>query len=289
MKLIHTLMNGDRKTFSIELFPPKTEKGYHHLLETISAMVDLKPDFFSCTYGAGGSSTDKTIDIVEHIQNVHHIPTIHHLTCVAQTKNEIKNIIEEMLSRKINNILALRGDPPHNNPNWTPKGNNFQYSCELVAFIKKHFKDQFSIGVAGFPEGHILCKDLVKNAQYLKNKITHGANFVITQLFFDNRDYFDYLGRLQNIDVTQAIIPGIIPITDYKGLLRFTEMCGASVPNTVKEIFEPLQNNPEKTLKAGINFAIHQCQRLLASGAPGIHFYALNKIHPIAEILQAIR
>jgi methylenetetrahydrofolate reductase (NADPH) len=289
MSSIKDIFKEKKLTFSIELFPPKTDKGYANLLNTIKEMTALKPDFFSCTYGAGGGSRDKTLDIVEHIEKTHNIPAMHHLTCVMHTKDELKKIIHDIKSRGVENILALRGDPPRDNPDWIPKENNFQYSNELVSFIREELGADFSISVAGFPEGHLLCPDLDQDAQYLKQKVQSGADFVITQLFFDNRDYFEYMGRLKNIDVETRIIPGIIPITDYQGLLRFTAMCGASVPENVKEIFAPIADDKEATLKAGIDYAIEQCQRLLAAGAPGIHFYALNKVHPIDDILKAIR
>ncbi len=285
---IRDIFKTKDKTFSIELFPPKTEKGYSNLMGTIAKMAALKPDFISCTYGAGGSSRGKTLDIVEHIEKEHNIAAMHHLTCVMHSKDEMESILSDIKSRGVDNILALRGDPPQDNPDWMPGENNFKYSSELIAFIREKFGDDFTIGVAGFPEGHILCPDLNQDAQYLKGKVQSGADFVITQLFFDNRDYFEYMGRLKNIDVTVRIIPGILPITDYQALLRFTKLCGASVPDKVHKIFEPIQDDKEATLKAGIAFCIEQCERLLAAGAPGIHFYALNKIHPVDEILSAI-
>ena len=149
--------------------------------------------------------------------------------------------------------------------------------------------DDLTIGVAGFPDGHILCPDRDQDAKYLKQKVQCGADFVITQLFFDNKDYFEYMGRLKNIDVNVRVIPGVLPITDYPALLRFTKICGATVTDEVHKIFEPIQDDKEATLKAGIDFCIEQCERLLAAGAPGIHFYALNKIHPVDEVLKAIR
>ena len=192
-------MLNNQPTFSFELFPPKTEEGYKKLLATIPLLCALGPDFISCTYGAGGGSREKTLDIVEHIQNHHHVASVAHLTCVLHTKKEIKDILNEMKRRGITHVLALRGDTPKDNPDWTPGKNNFKYSWELVAFIRKHFGDYFNIGVAGFPEGHILCPDRDLDARYLKNKIDKGADYVITQLFFNNQDYFDYVDALEKI------------------------------------------------------------------------------------------
>lgn len=289
MQQIKNILNQNQKVFSFELFPPKTEKGHENLLLTINELSSLKPDFFSCTYGAGGGSREKTFDIVQHIQQKHNIPAMAHLTCVLNTKNDIKNILNDAKSRNIQNILALRGDAPQDNPNWQPSADNFKYSSELCFFIKENFKDQFSIGVAGFPEGHILCPDRDKDAQFLKTKIDNGADFVITQLFFDNQDYFDYVARLRKLDVNSPIIPGILPITNYPSLLKFTALCGATVTDEIKNIFEPIADNPEATLKAGIDFAIKQCRDLLNKNAPGIHFYSLNKVSPTREILSAIQ
>jgi methylenetetrahydrofolate reductase (NADPH) len=289
MPKVTDIFTQKKWTFSFELFPPKTEEGYTKLLGTIQQLCILKPDFISCTYGAGGGSREKTLDIVQHIQTNHQVPSVAHLTCVLHTKNEIKDILTEMKQRGINNVLALRGDPPKENPNWTPGKDNFQYSWELIAFIRQHFKDHFSIGVAGFPEGHGSCPDRNLDAQYLKNKIDKGADYVITQLFFNNQDYFDYVDRLKKLGVSARIIPGILPITDYAGLVRFCSMCGASIPQEVHDIFKPIAQDHEKTLKAGIDFCLKQSRKLLDGGAPGLHFYTLNKIHPTDVVLKGTR
>jgi methylenetetrahydrofolate reductase (NADPH) len=278
-----------KKTFSFELFPPKTPEGYAKLLDHMPTLCALRPDFISCTYGAGGGSREKTLDIVELIQNNHGIASVAHLTCVLHTKDEIKNILSDMKNRGICNVLALRGDPPQHNPHWKPGVDNFKYSYELVAFIRKHFGNYFSIGVAGFPEGHLLCPDRILDAQFLRNKITHGADYVITQLFFKNQDYFDYVTRLKDMGITERIIPGILPITDYPGLVRFTALCGATIPQEVHDIFKPIADDKEKTLQAGINFCFKQCRELLNGGAPGLHFYTLNKIHPVDTLINTLR
>jgi len=289
MKKLVEIFKEKKQTFSFELFPPKTEQGYEKLLLTISELAKLKPDFISVTYGAGGGSRDKTFDIVEHIERKYSTIGVAHLTCVLHTKDEIKVIISDIKRRGIQNILALRGDPPKENPNWQPTEHNFKYSSELCGFIRKDFGDSFSIGVAGFPEGHILSPNREQDAKYLKMKIEAGADFVITQLFFDNKDYFEYVGRLKKLGVSNRVIPGIIPITDYDSIVRFCKMCGASVPQKVHDIFEPIQNDPEKTLKAGIDFCIKQCRELLQKGVPGLHFYTLNKVHPVDVILREAR
>lgn len=289
MKKISDIFNEKEETFSLEIFPPKTEKGLENLIGTIAELCELKPDFISCTYGAGGGSRERTLDLVEHIQNTHKVPSMAHLTCVGHSKDDIHTIIKDIGSRQIQNILALRGDPPQDDPEWQPGADNFKYSCELVAFIRNSFNDYFSIGVAGFPEGHILCKDLNKDSEYLKTKIDNGANFVITQFFFNNEHYFNYVERLRALGVNSRVLPGILPITNYESLIKFSALCGATVPQEIKDIFAPIAEDKEATLDAGIKFAIKQCKYLLEGGAPGLHFYSLNKLEPTRSILAEVR
>ncbi len=289
MQQLTQIFNQQLKTISFELFPPKTPEGYNKLKETIATLVTLKPNFISCTYGAGGSSRGKTLDIVEHIQKAHGIPAVAHLTCVMHTKNEIKTILEDMKSRGITHVLALRGDPPRDNPDWQPGPDNFKYSSELVSFIRKHFGNYFTIGVAGFPEGHLLSPNRDTDAAMLKLKIEAGADFIITQLFFNNQDYVDYLTRIRKIGITTPVIPGILPITDYNALIRFCTLCGATITQEVHNIFKPIATDPVKTIDAGIDFCQKQSRELLRLGAPGLHFYTLNKVSPVDKILTNLR
>lgn len=289
MKKISDIFNSQKRTISFELFPPKTPEGELKLFQTIEKLALLKPDFFSCTYGAGGSSRGKTLDIVSHIQEQHHIPAMAHLTCVMHTKSEIKNILDDMRARQIHNVLALRGDPPKDNPDYKAGPENFVYSSDLIAFIRNNFGQEFTIAAAGFPEGHILAPNKEFDAGILKNKIDKGADFIITQLFFNNQEYYDYIARLKSLGVSARVIPGILPITDYNALLRFCALCGTSVPEEIHTIFKPLVNDPDATLAAGIAFAVKQCQDLLAHDAPGLHFYTLNKVSPTDKILKAIQ
>ncbi|MEW5895571.1 MAG: methylenetetrahydrofolate reductase [NAD(P)H] [Candidatus Omnitrophota bacterium] len=289
MEKLTTIFSKKSRTFSFEFFPPKTEKGYENLLATIGQMAELKPDFISCTYGAGGGNRDKTFEIAQHVQDQFGIPAVAHLTCVLNTRNQIKTIIEDIEKRGIRNILALRGDPPKEYPGWTPGPENFRFSYELCSFIRHNFGDHFGIGVAGFPEGHPLAPSLEKDAFFLKNKLAQGGDFVITQFFLDNQFYFNYVRRLTDIGVTARIIPGVLPIANYERLQEFSKHDHITIPPRIKEIFEPIQHDPEKTLEAGKAFAIEQCKDLLAGGAPGIHFYTLNKYYPAADILNEIK
>jgi methylenetetrahydrofolate reductase (NADPH) len=289
MSKVTEVFQNKQQTFSFELFPPKTPEGYEKLLHTIDDLCKLKPDYISCTYGAGGGSRDRTLDIVKHVQNNNHVPSVHHLTCVYHSKDDMKTIVDAIQNAGIRNILALRGDPPKDQPDWQPGAHNFKYSSELVSFIRKNFNDHFSLAVAGFPEGHILCPDRQQDAKHLKQKIDAGADWIITQLFFNNQDYIDYVKRVRGLGVQKRILPGVLPITDYPALLPFCAICGATVTDEVHRIFKPIENDKEKTLKAGIDFAVRQCRELLAAGAPGIHFYCLNKVHPVDEILKSVR
>lgn len=287
--LLADIFKNKSRTFSFEVFPAKTAEGHAKLLETLKGLCALKPDFISCTYGAGGGSREKTLDIVEHIQNSHGTAAMAHLICMAHTREEIRGILADIKHRKIKNILAMRGDPPKDNPIWVPGPDNFRYSCELVEFIRDYFGTDCSIGVAGFPEGHLLAANRQMDIQYLKEKFKSGADFVITQLFFNNEDYFDYVRRLKDLGVNARIIPGVLPITDYQALIRFCTICGTTITPEVHSIFKPIANDPVATMLEGIDFAIRQCGSLLDGGAPGIHFYTLNKIHPVDTILKALR
>jgi len=289
MKKVTDIFSQKKKTLSLELFPPRTPEGYEKLLKTLELFARLKPDFISCTYGAGGGSREKTLDIVEHIQKAHKIPAIAHLTCVLNTKDQVRDILGDIQRRGIQNVLALRGDPPADNPNWQPTKDNFSYAYELCAFIKETFRDAFAIGVAGFPESHIACPDKAQDALYLKMKIEAGGQFIMTQLFFDNHDYFDYVRRLRALGVSCPVLPGILPITDYQGTINFCQKCGTKIPDSVHRLFASTAQDKDVTIKKGIDFCTAQCRDLLKNGAPGIHFYPLNKIHPLDTIVSNLK
>ena len=287
IRKIADILKEKKCTCSFEFFPPKTEKGKTKLFEVAGVFAELKPDWFSVTYGAGGSTRVLTMEIVDEMQNRFNVPVMHHLTCVGHSKNELKAIIAEMKKRNIRNILALRGDMPEGEKDWKPAPDGFEYCYQLIELIRS-FGDFFSIGVAGFPEGHINCQDKETDSKYLKIKIDSGGEFVITQIFFDNKDYFAYLDRIRKTGVNVPIIPGILPITDYQTLLRFCNTCGATIPQKVHDIFKPLEGDAESTYKTDVEFAVQQCKDLLKGGSPGLHFYTLNKVDPTREILSEI-
>ena len=275
-----------RPAVSFEFFPPKTPEGEKNLLEkTIPALLPLKPDYCSVTYGAGGTTRDKTIGIVDRIQREHDLTTMMHLTCVNSTKDELASVLAEAKTRGIKNILALRGDPPAGAAEWTAKEGGFTYSSQLVAFLKQ--LGGFCIGTAGFPEGHIAQKGgPLVDWGFLREKIAAGANFVITQLFFDNEDFFRFHEYLAIHGVTVPIIPGILPVSSAKQTKKFTEMCGAHLPDTFLKRLDEIGDDDVAATEFGIYYATEQCRTLLKQGVQGIHFYTLNKAASTTAIVR---
>jgi methylenetetrahydrofolate reductase (NADPH) len=275
-----------RPVISLEFFPTKTDEGERNLLEkTIPALRQLNPDFASVTYGAGGSTRDKTLMIVDRIQREQKIPTMAHLTCVNATKDEIAKVLEQARALGIRNILALRGDPPPGTGDFKKTEGGFEFSYQLVKFIRE--LGGFSIGTAGFPEGHIACRDgKIVDWQRLKAKIDCGADFVLTQLFFDNDDYFEFRNHLEKLGVSVPIVPGILPIQSASQIKKFTTLCGAKLPAKLLSRLDELGDNDEAVSEFGIQYATCQCEELLKRGVPGLHFYTLNKSGPTTKILK---
>ena len=271
---------------SFEFFPPKTDEGDRALLErTIPELMKLRPDYCSVTYGAGGSTRDKTLMIVDRIQREHGLTAMAHLTCVNATKNELVQVVAQARLLGIKNILALRGDPPPGTGDFRKTDGGFEFSSELVAWLKE--MRAFSIGTAGFPEGHIACKEgKLADWQHLANKVARGADFVLTQLFFDNADFFAFRDHLTKLGVTVPICPGILPILSANQVKRFTALCGSQLPAPLLAQLEPLANDDAAATEFGIAYATKQCAELLKAGVPGIHFYTLNKAHSTTRILQ---
>lgn len=271
---------------SFEFFPPKTEEGERVFFEkTLPALLVVRPDYCSVTYGAGGGTRDKTIGIVNRIQRDFGLPTMSHLTCVNATRDEISEVLAQAASLGINNILALRGDPPGGVGEFQKTEGGFEFSSELVRFIRE--KGGFSIGTAGFPEGHIACKQ-GKHADWghLKAKVDQGADFVITQLFFDNRDFFEFRDFLTSQGVNVPIIPGVIPFLSASQIKKFTALCGARIPEPMLARLNELKEDDAAAAEFGIEYATRQCDELLRMGSPGIHFYTLNKAASTVRILK---
>jgi methylenetetrahydrofolate reductase (NADPH) len=275
-----------RPVVSFEFFPTKTPEGERTLLEkTIPALGQLKPDFCSVTYGAGGGTRERTLSIVDRIQREQGLTAMAHMTCVNATREETAAVLEQARSLGITNILALRGDPPGGTGDFQKTDGGFEFSYELVRFVKN--SGAFSIGVAGFPEGHIACAE-GKHAdwRHLKHKIDQGADFVLTQLFFSNRDYFEFRDFLAGLGVTVPLVPGIIPILSAAQIKRFVALCGADLPKALVEELDRRGGDDEAVAEFGIEYATRQAEELLREGAPGLHFYTLNKARSTTAILK---
>jgi methylenetetrahydrofolate reductase (NADPH) len=283
---IHAAKKGKAPVISFEFFPPKTEEGDRALFDkTLPALMRLKPDFCSVTYGAGGSTRDKTLTIVDRIQREHGLTAMSHLTCVNATRDEIRQVVQQARSLGIRNILALRGDPPGGTGEFTPAAGGFEFSYQLVKFLRE--LGDFSIGTAGFPEGHIACREgKYVDWQRLKAKVDCGADFVITQLFFENTDFFEFRDYLDKLGLQVPVCPGVLPILSAAQIKRFTALCGAKLPPEVLADLERLGDNDAAVTEFGIEFATRQCAELLRWGVPGIHFYTLNKAHSTTRIMQ---
>lgn len=274
-----------RPVISFEFFPTKTPEGERTLLEkTIPALGALKPDFCSVTYGAGGSTREKTLTIVDRIQREHGLTAMAHMTCVNATRDDTASVLGQARTLGITNILALRGDPPGGVGDFHKTEGGFEYSYELVRFIRE--MDGFSIGVAGFPEGHIAqTEGKYADWQHLKHKIDQGADFVITQLFFDNRDYFEFRDYLTSLGVRVPLVPGIISIQSAAQIKRFVALCGAALPASLVSELDKRADDDDAVAQFGIEYATRQCEELLREGVPGLHFYTLNKAKSTSQIV----
>jgi len=287
---IHAAKRDRRPVISFEFFPPKTDEGDKSLLEkTIPALMALKPDYCSVTYGAGGTTREKTLGIVDRIQRQHQLTAMAHLTCVNSTKEQLRAVVAEAAGLGIKNILALRGDPPGGAGDFRKIEGGFEFSYELVRFLKEI--GGFSIGTAGFPEGHIACKEgKYVDWQRLKAKIDEGADFVLTQLFFDNADFFEFREfMVKKLAVNVPICPGILPVLSSNQIRKFTTICGARIPKGMMEKLEEFGEDDAATTEYGIDYATRQCEELLREGVPGIHFYTLNKAHSTMQIVKNLK
>jgi methylenetetrahydrofolate reductase (NADPH) len=293
MKLIRDIyaekMAAKKPVISFEFFPPKTEEGDRALLERqIPALMATRPDFCSVTYGAGGSTREKTLTIVDRIQREHNLPALAHLTCVNHTHEEVRALLEKIQTLGCKNILALRGDPPGGGE-FQPTPGGFEFSSQLVKFIREC--GDFSIGTAGFPEGHIANKiGKQDDWKHLKEKVEAGADFVVTQLFFDNADFFEFRDYVTNkLGVKVPIVPGVIAILSAAQIKRFTQLCGSKIPSKLQARLDAVANDEDAALKFGIEYATEQCAELLRAGVPGLHFYTLNKAHSTVEVLKNLK
>jgi methylenetetrahydrofolate reductase (NADH) len=284
---IDEILEQRRPVFSFEFFPPKTDEGQENLWRAAQLLKHEDPAFVSVTYGAGGSTRDRTIAIVKRIKQELGLEAMAHFTCVGATVEELRGVLDEMRDAGIDNVLALRGDPPRGETEWTATPGGLSYSTELISLIASDY--DFAIGAACFPEIHPAAVDAETDIRFLKQKVEAGARFLITQLFFDNEMYFDFVERARAAGVDVPIIPGVMPITNFGQIKRFTEMCGATIPSHLACELEARQDDPDAVRDLGVAFATLQCSELLARGAPGIHFYVLNRAPVARSVLAALR
>ncbi|MEM7007562.1 MAG: methylenetetrahydrofolate reductase [NAD(P)H] [Thermodesulfobacteriota bacterium] len=294
MRFSDYLNNKNKKPLiSFEIFPPKTKKGLDNLQFELSLLTTLTPDFITVTYGAMGTTRDKTLDIASLIKNRFGIESACHLTCVGATKNELDSMLEKIYQGGVRNIVALRGDPPQGETNFIASKDGLSHGNELVEHIRnfesrKASSDHFGLAVAGYPEKHIEAPEMDVDLANLKRKVDAGADVIITQLFFDNKYYFDFVDRVRDIGISVPVIPGIMPILSAKQIKRITSMCGTSIPQELKAKLDSATDDDAKARDIGIQQCIEQSKELIARGVPGIHFYVLNKSTHMIRIMEAL-
>lgn len=286
MKIIDKLKDTP-PAFSFEFFPPKDAEGTERLYRTISDLRAQEPAYVSVTYGAGGSTRALTVDLVCRIKRETGLETMAHLTCVGTTKSEIETVLNQLRDGGVDNVLPLRGDPPKGETRFVKTEGGFEHASELVRFVRARY--DFCLGGACYPEKHPEAKSAEEDLEHLKVKVLAGVDFLITQLFFDNRDYFAFVARLRQVGITLPVLPGIMPITNLSQVKRFTAMCGARIPSELLTRLERTEGDPDKVHAIGVEHATAQCRALLAGGAPGVHFYTLNRSHATLDVLRAIR
>jgi methylenetetrahydrofolate reductase (NADPH) len=287
MRIDEILGGAGRPVFSFEFFPPKTSEGEVNLHRALEALGPMRPDFVSVTYGAGGSTREKTIDIVKRIKTEFGMEAMAHLTCVNATVDDIRRTLDEMADAGVENVLALRGDPPQGETRWTKTDGGFEFSHELVTLLREEYP--FAVGAAAFPETHIHATSADDDLRFLKHKVDAGAQFLITQMFFDDRYYFDFVDRARAIGIDVPIIPGVMPILSSAGIKRMTKLSAAKLPEGLVRELDTREGDDEAVAELGTSYATLQCSDLLAAGAPGIHFITLNRSPATRAILSALK
>ncbi len=284
---IDQILAAGGPVFSFEFFPPKTDEGERNLYSALAELKQLDPSFVSVTYGAGGSTRARTIEIVKDIKSEHGLEAMAHFTCVGATVPQLRETLDEMQRAGIENVLALRGDPPAGEEAWVKTEGGLEYSRELVELITGGYP--FAVGAACFPETHIHATSPEDDLEHLVEKVGAGVDFLITQFFFDNASYFDFVARARAAGIAVPIIPGIMPITRVGQIERMAQLCGSAIPEGLREELHACGEDPEAVLDFGVAYATLQCAELLAAGAPGIHFYTLNRSPATRAILSALK
>jgi methylenetetrahydrofolate reductase (NADPH) len=286
MKIIDKLAR-ERPAFSFEFFPPKDEAGVEQLFRTVQDLRPYSPTYVSVTWGAGGSTRRLTVELVRRIKQETGIEAMAHLTCVGATREDIRGVLEQLRAAGIENVLPLRGDPPRGETTFVKTEGGFGTAAELVTFIRGAY--DFCLAGACYPEKHPEAVDHETDLRYLKAKVDAGADFLVTQLFFENADYFDFVARARTSGISIPIVAGMWPITNLSQIQRITGMCGATLPPRLLARLEAARGDAEAVRTVGVAHAIDQCRELVSRGVPGIHFYTLNRSHATVEILEALK
>lgn len=284
--MIREIFKKQNKTFSFEFFPPKNYQSTLELGVNIGRLIKLEPTFVSVTYGAGGSNQDASFDLCDYIQNKIGLMCMAHYTCVNASREKVVQDLNTLYDINIRNLMLLRGDAPKGKEEYFAQRSEFKYANELVEVAKG--QNRFCIGVAGYPESHVESENHESDIKFLKQKVDQGGEFIVTQMFFDNNYYFDFVERARKAGIKARIIPGIIPITNFKQIKRFSQIAGSRIPDYIQEAMEPYQDDRKKTYQIGVDIATRQCEELLEKGAPGIHFYTLNKSQATVDIFDSL-
>ncbi len=287
MRITQLFETSTRPVFSFEFFPPKNDEGRRALESVVAELARLEPGFVSVTYGAGGSTRDRTIELVRHIKREIGLEAMAHLTCVGSSRAELTHVLDRLERASIENVIALRGDPPKGETEFRPHPDGLSHASDLIAFIRAEQRP-FCIAAAGYPETHLEAPSPDADLQYLKLKVDLGAEVIITQLFFDNAVYFDFVERARAAGIEVPIVPGIMPITNVGQIERFTTMCGATIPADLHARLDAVRRDSEAVAALGVEHALAQCRELLRRGAPGVHFYTLNRSRSTRDIVAEL-
>lgn len=279
---------SDKFGLSFELFPPKTDVGMSRLFRHVDRLVAKEPNYITCTYGAGGSTQDKTLEVIAGVRDRHNLPVATHLTCVGLAAEQLRDYLQRAWDLGVQNVVALRGDPPQGEKEFTAPPGGFSYANELVEFIRTHFP-AMGIAVGGYPETHQQAPSPQADLENLKRKVDAGADVIITQLFFDNRDFFDFRERCQKIGINVPIVPGLLPVTNGAQIQRIASLCGAKLPKQFVEDLEKRADDSAGQFEVGVEFATRQTAELVAEGVSGLHFYVLNKSEATERVLESVQ
>ena len=286
MASVAQFYTSEHKGLSFELFPPKTDQGDAALMRHMEVLMQFSPDYITCTYGAGGSTQNKTMDVITAVKTAFDVPVASHLTCVGSTADDLRRYLEEASRKEVDFLVALRGDPPQGDSKFQAVEGGFSYANELVEFIRAEFP-QFGMAVAGYPEVHQEALSAESDLENLKRKVDAGADIVITQLFYDNTDYFNFCDRCETAGIEVPIVPGILPVTNLAQIQRITSLCGSKLPDQFVQRLSQKEDDADWQFEVGVEFAAAQVKELIDQGAAGVHFYVLNKSQATLRVLEA--